>query len=742
MYLKGLFFLSLLVVGFSVYSQDIYLENLMYNSVLQSKNKENNKKFKKIVDSNFVYIIDTLSLPFIDDFSKNKQKQYNASTGDANVTAQIWIKFKVNNTTPDSISYMLTPTYTFDTAGGKQDTIMHPFFEIDLYYDITHLQTKSFTDTVWPPYHIFISSTDTDTVWFSPDVFLTNLDSVYTVADDKSLWIDEKTTVYVNGRYGVNPITYGVATFDGVNELGEPYDFSSEATHGIADYLTSTPINLVYLPSDSIVLSFYYQPQGLGDNPEKEDSLVLEFYSPSTQQWYSQWQASGTTLKDFAYKAITIQDTLFLKKGFQFRFKNYATLSGNVDHWHIDYVYLDKSRKILDKTIKDFGIQSIGSSFIKNYTTMPWEHYKMDNTLLKYTTETFDVVITNLSDITVNNKENRFFVYNADHTSLIQASNPNAFNILGFPPTSDSLITHKVNQPAPENDFQFPVDNTGLVREKFVVDITTWQNTIAGKDEINPDNDTISFTQNFDTYYSYDDGSAEKLFYLVGFAGTKVAQRFTIDVADTLKAVLIHFPKAFKDITQNTIQIMVWSSIAPETKIYESGLVTPLYDGNEFIRYELDEPLVVSGQFYVGLKQINDTKVYIGFDANNERQENIFTNVNGSWNTPFVQGSLMIRADFGTPEVIMGTNTLKLNKVGFSKLYPNPAKESVTVLLNQQMQAAISIFDISGRLIKQEKLSRPTETVSLSDLVSGVYFITITDTSSGQQEVHKLVISK
>ena len=41
--------------------------------------------------------------------------------------------------------------------------------------------------------------------------------------------------------------------------------------YGIADHLTSVPIDLEYLPSDSIYLSFYYQNIGLSG-----DDLVQE----------------------------------------------------------------------------------------------------------------------------------------------------------------------------------------------------------------------------------------------------------------------------------------------------------------------------------------------------------------------------------------------------------------------------------------------------------------------------------
>lgn len=65
-------------------------------------------------------------------------------------------------------------------------------------------------------------------------------------------------------------------------------------------------------------------------------------------------------------------------------------------------------------------------------------------------------------------------------------------------------------------------------------------------------------------------------------------------------------------------------------------------------------------------------------------------------------------------------------KEGEISVYPNPFKEQVTVQLPHEMNALISIYDITGRLIqslqvnKQQQISIPTYT-----LKQGVYFIEV-----------------
>lgn len=106
------------------------------------------------------------------------------------------------------------------------------------------------------------------------------------------LWADRK--VFVNNTFALRPPTLGVATLDALDENGRIYSHA-DAEGFRADTLTSNPIRLDYnfalnrnmRLSDSLYLSFYYQPGGgsysglewerRGNQPEGYDSLILEF---------------------------------------------------------------------------------------------------------------------------------------------------------------------------------------------------------------------------------------------------------------------------------------------------------------------------------------------------------------------------------------------------------------------------------------------------------------------------------
>jgi hypothetical protein len=118
--------------------------------------------------------------------------------------------------------------------------------------------------------------------------------SNYTGYPKTSLWADKQA--FVNNSFPLYPPTIGVATLDALDENGVIYTHAETRPFG-ADTLTSNLIRLDYnnvyhrlmQVSDSVYFSFYYQPGGasrsyppvewerIGDRPETDDSLVVEF---------------------------------------------------------------------------------------------------------------------------------------------------------------------------------------------------------------------------------------------------------------------------------------------------------------------------------------------------------------------------------------------------------------------------------------------------------------------------------
>ena len=175
---------------------------------------------------------------------------------------------------------------------------------------------------------------------------------------DPNLWSDKN--VFINSTFPIYLLTVGVATFDALNYSGTIYDEALQNPFQFrADELTTLPIRLdsVFVPAplklspaDSVILSFYFQPQGKGTAPRTRDSLTLEFLrmpghfaddpeNPGNQiwiedQWSKIWSTTGTTLDNFTKSnngrhfqrvTINVDDTIYFRKDFRFRFRNYGS---------------------------------------------------------------------------------------------------------------------------------------------------------------------------------------------------------------------------------------------------------------------------------------------------------------------------------------------------------------------------------------------------------------------------------
>ena len=125
-----------------------------------------------------------------------------------------------------------------------------------------------------------------------------------------NLWIGNSTLI--NNNYPINPPTFGVVTFDGLDSMGFAYDINMLNNSGYADQLLSQEIDMSNI--DTAYLLFYHQPQGHGDDPQVQDSLILEFLSDSLgfKSWKKVWSVAGSTLKAFKKNALVVFEQEFL----------------------------------------------------------------------------------------------------------------------------------------------------------------------------------------------------------------------------------------------------------------------------------------------------------------------------------------------------------------------------------------------------------------------------------------------
>lgn len=545
---------------------------------------------------------------------------------------------------------------------------------------------------------------------------------------DASKW--ENNYVYINSSYPVNPPSYGVATFDGLDSTGYPYNFLVPTAHGIADYLTSKVIDLTVV-TDSVFLSFYYQPQGIGNLPQSNDSLRLDFFRKSDSTWVRKWAVPGSALAPFK-KIMVAVDTSFHNDAFQFRFVNYATLSGNVDHWHLDYVYLNDNRNHADTVLNDVAFTGDFYNMLNVFTAMPYTHYKLDSTNNMATA--INVEYKNNSDTT------RFVFYKYE----VIEDNGNGATIETYPsgtssqpaPFYSSLNVSQAVNDMTNNDFYFPVDTAQTKVYQIKNYFTLSNGSIL---DFNQNNDVVYSYQVFSNFYSYDDGSAEAGYGVLGI-NSKLANQFSIKMSDTLIALDIYFNPVTYNLSAKTFKLKIWSSLNPEIVLYEQvGYYNPIYSfTNEFLKYNLDYPIYLpAGTYYFGYENITEDYLTVGYDLNNNNRTKIYKNVVGVWENSSYDGTLMIHPIFKYPDAIVSVNENVVND-GKINIYPNPSSGKI-YFNNTSIHYEIHVFDMYGKIVFELPKGNH-KNIDLSNLPNGIYLIKLSN--ENQSQIDKIIIYK
>jgi hypothetical protein len=547
-----------------------------------------------------------------------------------------------------------------------------------------------------------------------------------------SLW--EDSSVFINSTFADSPFTIGVATFDGLDAYGRPHD-SLSSSDAIADYLTSRPIDLSGLiGNNSVWLSFFYQPQGLGDIPESNDSLVLQFRD-TAGDWIHQWSVAGKADTAFVRVNIQLLDAAFLYKGFQFRFYNIATVNGNRDHWNLDYVILNKNT-VANDSIRDNAFINNKGSLLTEFSSMPYPHYKA---LSNPAASIKSSIIDSVRNINYGGTSITYVaeIYN-EQGGLEFASVPST---QGSASRSDIEFVTPLTYAFPSN---LPVDSTSFLLKTYFSQpgINT-----------NAHNDTSYHTQYFHNFYAYDDGSAEVAYGVTGNTDVKLAYQFDIKKADTLRGVQIYFNPVGLNVHTKLFQLAYWNSVSVagnnDNLVYKMINQKPanIDSINGFATYLFDQLLVVpAGISYVGIIQNEPQTIYgIGLDRNTDSRSKMFYHVDGFWYQTQVRGSWMIRPLFGDTIINapwVSVAEIEKDPLPFT-LYPNPANTEVRIRTVHQgsVNLHVEIFNSLGALVKKEEIFSGV-TVNTSALPEGLYFVRLSETGKEQRSSRRLIITR
>lgn len=723
-----LFLVGLYQVGLAQKLETNVQGDIEYGPILYTKESKPNHLKSITFDSTFVFYTDTISLPFFDDFSLNNFQYYTGDFNNPSTTSQTYYRLldAVTNI-PLGNQVFLTNQVTFrrvyDIVAGTTTDIVFNTINVKESNLISYPPTYT-TYALYPPYYIFdtVGVQDvSDTIWINNPAYYQDSASIFflTVNDPSKLWADRMA--YHNYRYGVNPRSLGMATFDGLDEDGYPYQFGTSVTN-YGDRLTCKPINMSsYSIADSIYLSFLYQPQGLGDIPENTDSLILEFYAPLLNQWFHIWSIAGSGVHPFKGVHIPITDTKFLENGFKFRFKNYGGLSGSLDHFHIDYVHLRDLSTIDDTLFKDFAFSYPLVSLLNNFSSVPWDHYKA-STINRMNTA-LEVKVYNGSN-TFENYQDGQIVISQNGINLGNFTLPGqllAEGQLNYSPNSLFTSIHDLTASS-GSQYQFP---NGLIGDYQTFKV---KSTVSAQFPNLQSNDTCAFIQGFYNYYSYDDGSAEAAFGPTG-AQSMLAVHYQSYEADSLLGIDMHFVPSVVDVSNNLFLMTVWSDNngIPGTVIYEDDAFTPRQPTyanglNNFNRYYFpnDMKIPVGNSFFIGWRQVDPDRYNLGLDRNIDRSSEIFYSVDfgANWANPPFSGSAMIRPVFSTA-LDDELDIVTIDKNEKYNVFPNPNNGAFTIISPFENETGFTIMDLQGRVL----LTSLSKEVHMETFPSGWYLI-------------------
>lgn len=447
---------------------------------------------------------------------------------------------------------------------------------------------------------------------------------------DTSRWMDNY--VFINNDYPLFPPTWNVATFDAIDAKGKIYP-DANFLQFVADYLTSKPIRLdsvfspqpaALSPADSVYLSFYYQPQGRANDPQVQDSLVLEF-GYYTEDW-----------QFLKVDSITVEVSIY---GVDTLFPGDILISPCDATW--EFIVTDT---LVSTDLVTLPCDSVFVPATKWERVWAAEGMPLDTFLLKNNDFYFRQIMIPIVDTSYfrSDFQFRFFNYASISNDNLQSwqSNCDQWNIdyvlldkgrsgldtthkaLSFVGAAPSFLEKYQSMPY----YQYSNDPTGAMKlglEMYISNLDNGNQTAkyyyqvkndvgnfqfgwdGGSGDLRPFNqwgyttissfafppvtsffppfgnrdsiyfdithylegdlqlglvDTLRFRQKFYNYYAYDDGTPEFGYGLTP-TGAKLAYRFDLSRRDTLRAVQMYFNRTLTGANEQFFDLAVWSDL-------------------------------------------------------------------------------------------------------------------------------------------------------------------------------------
>ncbi len=550
-----------------------------------------------------------------------------------------------------------------------------------------------------------VSATQTSTIelpfWDDFSTSNNRLDTVWWTAQSQA-------QVVVKHGIAIDPPSLGVAAFDGVDALGNPY--LPAATDGDVDSLVSQYIDLTKVPThlrNTVYLSFFYQFSGRGESPEERDSLIL-YFKNIDGNWDKMWPNQGNNYSTnpaiFTEVFTHVNGDHYFHPAFQFMFKATGRQNGWLDNWLVDYVYMDKRRFASDNSYLDRAFTAPPSSIFDIYTAIPFDDFKaaINKNLL------FDSTYTKLRNLENDLQPVEYAVnlYDTLNKTFIEQ-----ITVVTDLVIFEKKLVEISSAPLDPSLLDDNADSLFLMLEysvdsgdKFLIDSiynfnidTVFYDSLHVKEINLRQNDTLRRYFNLHNYYAYDDGTAE---YGAGVnqPQAKIAVQFNVIEGKYLNRIDMYFPNIQGTQAGVPLELFVLNDFnSTENSVrFQSNIAISHTGINEYITYKLASPIYVTDTFFIGFTNLssNNQWLAIGLDKNTNSADKIFVNIDGIWaanNT--VQGSIMMRPYFIKDIPILAIKEEeKINAIA----YPNPSNGRLTIKGNYK---ALRLIDMLGKPI-------------------------------------------
>lgn len=503
----------------------------------------------------------------------------------------------------------------------------------------------------------------------------------------------------------------------------------TQLTHAFL-YLIAADSTVVDSVTSNVELSSTLFYARIPDGSTQWKSTTTSSPNTCNPNWIHIWSTSDTTNSTFKHQYIPITSPEFFRKGFRFRFKNYASVSNDLSHarnqdfWNLDMVWLDAHRKASEPNIPDVAFVKPLTQLYKSFSSVPLNHFLfVPRNDFRMTLETaFENFDSKARQVSFN------FSVSKKHTneSLIFPTNTWLIPAYTYAEEIDILSSFNVDF------YDFIAQDVGVYErgmyefkhyfsdnENFLSEELRW-------------NDTNRVLFNLDNYYAYDDGVPEAGYGLRNAPMGRVAYKYSMLTPDTLKAIDIYFnPTLYAnaiffnlcvwEIQENGMPGELLYYMPGETVKHESTLYTPTtykikQDG---ILTDDIGGIYLEGDYFIGWQQPYDVLLNVGLDLKSTIRKKLFFNLGYEWEESVQSGALMMRPVFGK---LTGKQSPIETYVTNNSVYVYPSLANTTIHIQSSEEIVwYKIYSIHGQML----LTGTENHIQIEHLSQGFYNIQI-----------------